>query len=232
MAGKVGVSPGTTTLTIPGYGAIALGDWIDDRHWSVVQLQDGQTDSLSAFSTGRSQQMIGGTRQNTLMDTNQPSNGVTGLPLSWEFFVYGLAIDFVRATRPDQGQDQPRNLNSFSDPLRYQTFFQINRRVFCRYRYNSKMYSEGYIVDYPAGTGVWLFSTQAATETANNGVPSPRDRNALVLPIHEEELLGYEMEITPVVALAIAQAASDDGDALNFVDLRVQKNGLIKRTVV
>ena len=54
----------------------------------------------------------------------------------------------------------------------------------------------------------------------------------MVLPVHEEELLGYQMEVTPVIALAIAQPASDGGVALAFVDLRIIKRGLIKLTVV
>lgn len=229
--GKTGTAPGTTTLTLPGGKTIALADWIDDRHWTTVELENGDNDTLNAFSSGRSQQITGGTRPNTAVDTNIPGTGTNGLPKAWEFMIYGLALEFMRATRPNAGETNPR-LTSFSDPLRQRTFFEINRRVFCKYVYNGKMYSEGLISDYPAGSGLSLFTTQATTEQANNGVPSPRDRVAMVLPIHEREQLAYAMELTPVIALAIAQPASDAGAALGFVDLRVKKNGLIKRTVV
>ncbi len=62
MSGKVGVAPGTTTLTLPSGQAIALSDWIDDKHWTTVELEDGDNDSLDAFASGRSQQITGGTR--------------------------------------------------------------------------------------------------------------------------------------------------------------------------
>lgn len=231
MAGKTGTAPGTTTITMPGGRSIALGDWIDDRHWTTIELENGDNDTLEAFAAGRSQQIVGGNRGMTLVDTNIPSTGLNGLPKAWEFYVYGFAFEFMRATRPDDGEVNPR-LTSFSDPVNLRTFFEVNRRIFNRYIYNGKMYSEGLIADYPAGAGVHLTTTQSDREVANNGVPSPRDRLAMVLPVHEEELLGYKMEVTPVIALAIGQPASDQGNNLTVVDLRVKKNGLIKRTVV
>ncbi len=231
MNGKTGTSPGTTTLTLPGGRAISLADWIDDRHWTTVELENGDNETLNAFSAGKSQPITGGTRGMTLVDTNIPGTGLNGLPKSWEFMIYGLAFEFMRVMRADAGETNPR-LSSFSDPITLATFFQVNRRIFNRYVYNNKMYSEGLIFDYPAGHGIQLFTTNPAVELANNGVPSPRDRVAMVLPINEEELLGYAMEVTPVIALVIAQAASDGGVNLTFVDLRIIKNGLIKRNVV
>jgi len=231
MSGKVGIAPGTTTLTLPNGVTVALGDWIDDKHWTTIELENGDNDTLNAFSSGRSQQITGGSRTNTLVDTNVPRNGDSGLPKDWEFYVYGWAMEVMRVSRPDQGETNPR-LTSFSDPVNLRTLFELDRRIFCRYIYNGKMYSEGLLRDYPQGHGINLVTTQTNTELANNGVPSPRDRIALVLPVHERENLGYSMEITPVIALAIAQAASDGGADLTFVDFRVSKNGLIKRTVV
>lgn len=229
--GKTGTAAGTTTLTLPGGRSIALADWIDDRHWTTIQLETGDNDTLNAFVAGKSQPITGGTRNSTAVDTNIPGTGLTGLPKAWEFMIYGLAFEFMRAMRPDAGETEPR-LTSFSDPVDLRTFFEVNRRIFNKYIYNGKMYSEGLISDYPSGSGMQLVTTNAAREIANNGVPSPRDRVAMVLPIHEEELLNYQMEVTPVIALAIAQPASDAGVALTMIDLRIKKNGLIKRTVV
>lgn len=229
--GDVGTAPGTTTLTLPSGESIALADWIDDRHWTTVELENGDVTTLQAFSAGRSQQITGGTRMMTLVDTNVPSNGISGLPKDWGFLVYGFAFEFVRAARPTGAATQI-TLQDFSDPVRFATFFQLNRRLFNQYVYNGKMYSEGLCVDYPQGHGPSVFTTQPATEVVNNGVPSPRDRLAMVLPVYERELLGYGMNVTPVIALAIAQPASDDGADLSFIDMRITKNGLIKRTVV
>lgn len=229
--GKVGIAPGTTTLQLPGGKTIALADWIDDKHWTTIELENGDNDTLNGFSSGRSQQVTGGTRTNTLVDTNVPRNGDSGLPKDWEFMVYGWALEVMRVTRPDQGETSPR-LSSFSDPVNLRTMFELDRRLFCQYIYNGKMYTQGLFRDYPQGHGISLFTTNTTTELANNGIPSPRDRVALVLPVHERENLGYSFEVTPVIALAIAQAASDGGTALAFLDLRINKNGLIKRTVI
>lgn len=229
--GKVGVAPGTTTLTLPDGRAIALADWIDDKHWTTVELENGDNDMLEAFAGSRSQPIVGGTRPATQVDTNVPRNGSIGLPLSWEFMVYGWAMEIIRVTRPDQGKTSP-TLSSFSDPVSLRTMFEIDRRLYCKYMYNDKMYTEGLFRDYPQGHGISVFTTNTTTELANNGIPSPRDRVALVLPVEERENLGYAFQINPVIALSINQAASDGADPLTFADLRIIKNGLIKRNVV
>jgi hypothetical protein len=228
---KTGTAPGTTTLTLPGGKTIALADWIDDKHWTTVQLQTGDTDTLQAFTSGRSQQIPGGTRGLTIGDTNIPSSGTNGLPKAWEFMVYGWAVEIMRLTRPDGAATEPV-FTSFSDPATLRSWFDLNRRMFLQYIFNGKMYTQGLMEDYPQGHGVHLFTTNPTTEIAQNGVPSPRDRVALVLPVRERELLGYTMEVTPVAALVINQNASDGGTDLTFMDLRITKNGLIKRTVV
>lgn len=231
MSGKVGIAPGTTTLTLPDGRSIALSDWIDDKHWTTVELENGDNDTLTAFAASRSQQIVGGTRTSTQVDTNVPRNGSIGLPKSWEFMVYGWAMEIIRVTRPNANEVAPR-LTSYSDPVTLRTMFEIDRRLYCKYMYNDKMYTEGLFRDYPQGHGISVFTTNTTTELANNGIPSPRDRVALVLPVEEKENLGYGFEITPVIALSIAQPALDGGAELNFADLRVIKNGLIKRNVV
>jgi hypothetical protein len=230
MSGFVGRPPGTTTLTLPDGSTVSLGDWIDDRHWATVELENADVTTLIAFSSGRSQQIVGGQRMNTLVDTNIPGSGINGLPPNWMFMVYSLGIEFTRAARVT-APSTVIQLADFSDPLRYATFFQINRRLFLEYQYNGKDYSQGMCVDYPQGHGPSVFTTQPATEVVNNGIPSPRDRQTTVIPIWERDGLGYGMVITPVIALVIAQPASDDGANLTHVDMRVIKQGLIQRTV-
>lgn len=224
--GNVGTAPGTTVLTLPGGQTIALADWIDDKQWTTVELTTGDNEQLQAFATGRSQQIVGGARLNTAVDTNIQGTGLQGLQKAWEFMVYGWAMEYIRATRA------PSTLAGFSDPVTGRTAFELDRRIFCEYFYNGKQYTQGLIRDYPAGAGITIFTTMPTTEFVNNGVPSPRDRVALVLPVRERELNAYFFNITPVTALVIAQDASDGGADLDTVDLRIKKNGLIKRTVV
>jgi len=253
MAGAVGVAPSTTTLTLPDGSTIALADWIDDKLYGTVQFSNGLTTPLEAYSSGRSQPIPGGTRVQTRVDTNIPRNGDSGLPKDWEMLVYGWGIELVRVMRaPNTSPLSPTLKDDFdqlipsptpagatgigpfalSDPPTLQTLFQMDRVTFFQYEYNAKFYTQGCFQDYPAGHGYSVFSTNTAFELAQNGIPSPRDRVALVLPVHERENLGYKGIFQPEAPCKIGQAASDGATALNFADVKLYKYGLIKRTVV
>ena len=119
----------------------------------------------------------------------------------------------------------------FSDPVVFRTFFILNRSLYYEYRYNNRPYCEGLMEDFPIGGGAFWQGSQTAIDVTNNGLPSPRDRVALILPLHEEENLGYAMNVTPEIQLSFSQTASDGGTALTFVDQRAKKTGLIKRNV-
>ena len=226
MRGSVGVAPGTTTLRLPDGTSVALADWIDDKLYGSVELSNAQNSPVEAFASGRSQAIPGGTRVQTRVDTNIPRNGDSGLPKDWEMLVYGIGI------RPTRAMRTPWTLAAYSDPVRLQTLFNVDRVLFMSFEYNGKAYSQGVISDYPAGVGFNVFATTGNFEIAQNGVPSPRDRVALVLPIHMRENLGFKCVFQPENALAIAQPAVDAGAALDHVDLKVYLYGLIKRTVV
>lgn len=236
--GYVGVAPGTTTVTLPDGSTIALSDWIDDKLYGTVELRNGQNNQGIAFSNGRAQPIPGGTRTQTRVDTNIPRAGESGLPKDWEMLVFGIGIKAVRAMRANAaGQivlvdDAAAGVGALSDPVSQRTFFGIDRLSFFEFRYNDKQYTQGVFQDYPQGGGINLVTTNAAREQVTNGVPSPRDRVAFVLPVHMRENLTYQGLIQPEGALPIAQPASDGGANLDHVDLKVYLWGLIKRTVV
>lgn len=233
--GTVGVAPGTTTFTLADGTVISLVDWIDDRYYGAVQLGNGQSTQVEAFSANQSQQIPGGTRSLTLADTNIPRAGSNGLPQSYEMLVFSIGLKAVRACRPQTGQSQPSladGSGALSAPTRLNTLFQIDRVTACEFKYREKTYAQGVIQDFPTGHGFYVFSTASDYDIAQNGIPSPRDRNAMVLPIRLEENLGYKMVIAPATPLSIAQPAADGGTALSFVDLKVYLYGLIKRPVV
>lgn len=227
--GYVGVAPGTTTITLQDGTTIALSDWIDDKFYGTVQLNNGQNNQVIAFSNGRSQPIPGGTRIQTRVDTNVPRNGETGLPKDFEMLVFAWGWKLTRACRAAGAQP---TLGDFSDPVDQRTWFNIDRVTFFQYVYNDKKYTEGTFQEYPTGHGMSIVTTNPAREQVNNGIPSPRDRLALVLPVHERENLSYQGVLQPENALAIAQAASDGGANLGFVDAKLYKYGLIKRTVI
>jgi hypothetical protein len=234
--GTVGVAPGTTTLTLPNGQTIAVSDWIDDKLYSTVQLVNGQTSPVEAFTAGRSQPIPGGQRASTRVDTNVPRNGDSGLPQSWEMYVYGIGILLVRVERPPAGQTQPILADgvgaSLSNVPTLTTLFNIDRVTYLEFTYNQKVYTYGVMQDYPQGHGYYVFSTNSAFELAQNGVPSPRDRNAWVLPIDLRENLGFKMSFSPEAPIVINQPANDGGAALTFADAKVYLYGLIKRSVV
>lgn len=234
MAGTVGVAPGTTTIQLDSGKTISIEDWIDDKLYSTVQLANGQTSPVEAFVAGRSQPVPGGTRASSRVDTNVPRSGDTGLPMSWEMYIYGLGIKLVRVCRPPTGATQPvlsDGSGALSNVPTLQTLFNIDRVTYLEFRYNEKAYTFGVLQDYPQGHGFNVFSTNSNFELAQNGIPSPRDRNAMVLPIWLRENLAYKMSFSPEAALVINQAASDGQTALTFADLKVYAYGLIRRNV-
>lgn len=236
MAGTVGVAPGTTTITLPNGQTVSIEDWIDDKLYSTVQLTNAQTTPVEAFVAGRSQQISGGTRTNTRVDTNVPRSGDTGLPMSWEMYIYGIGLKSVRVMRaPTASPTQPTLADTggaLSNPSQLQTLFNVDRVTYLEFAYNDKKYTYGVMQDYPQGHGYNVFSTNPAFELAQNGIPSPRDRNALVLPIWLRENLAYKLSFSPEAALVINQPASDGSTALTFMDVKTYLYGLIRRNVV
>ncbi len=234
MAGTVGVAPGTTTFTLPDGRVVAIEDWIDDKLYSTVQLVNGQTTPVEAFTSGRSQPIAGGARTATRVDTNSPRAGDTGLPMSWEMFVYGIGIKMVRVMRPPTGGTPVLAdgvTASLSNPPTLTTLFNVDRVTYIEFNFNDKVYTKGVMQDYPQGHGFNVFSTNANFELAQNGIPSPRDRNALVLPIWLRENLTYRLSFNPEAPLVINQLASDGGTALTYADVKSYLYGLLRRNV-
>lgn len=234
MAGTVGVAPGTVTFNLPDGRTVQIEDWIDDKLYSTVQLTDGQTTPSDAFVNGRAQPINGGTRTSTRADNNLSRAGDTGLPMSWEVFIYGIGLKMVRVMRPATGQSQPQFADgngALSDPPTLRTLFNVDRVSYVEFKYNEKVFTSGVVQDYPQGHGFNVFSTNANFELAQNGVPSPRDRNALVLPIWMRENIAFRLSIYPEAPLVIDQDASDGGDNLTFADMKAYLYGLIKRNV-
>jgi hypothetical protein len=234
MAGTVGVAPGTTTITLPNGQTVSIEDWIDDKLYSTVQLVNGQTSPVEAFVSGRSQPIPGGTRAATRVDTNVPRSGDTGLPMSWEMYIYGIGIMMVRVMRATTAGAVvlADGSGALSNPPQLQTLFSVDRVTYLEFTYNDKKYTYGVMQDYPQGHGYNVFSTNSSFELAQNGVPSPRDRNALVLPIWLRENLAYKLSFSPEAPLVINQPASDNSTALTFADVKSYLYGLIRRNVV
>jgi hypothetical protein len=261
-SGMVGTAPSTTTLTMPDGSTIMLADWIDDKLYGSVQLVNGQTGPVEAYSTARSMPIPGGQRIQTGVDTNIPRAGDNGLPKDWEMLVYGWGAQVTRVMRAPDGAPFPVLPDSYNTNVPFptpasfvssrpfsapsalvppyalsnvpslNTLFQIDRVIQFAFEYNAKIYTKGTLQDYPPGHGYNMFTTNGNTELAQNGLASPRDRVALVLPIHQRENLGFKCILQPQAPVAIVQFASDNSTGLNFADVKYYSMGLIKRTVV
>jgi len=230
----VGVPPGTSTFMLPDGSVIQLVDWIDDKLYGSVELQNSDSTSVEAFSAGRSQQIPGGTRTQSKVDTNIPRSGDSGLPQSYEALIYAIGVDYTRAMRPDTSSTPTLGDTGagLSDPVQFRTAWKIDRALYVDFNYNGKSYATGTSKDFPAGRGFWAAATASGFELVSNGNPSPQNRASMVLPIHMYANIGYKCSFQPEAALAISQTASDASTALTYADVRVSLHGLIKRPVI
>jgi hypothetical protein len=234
MAGAVGVAPSTVTMTLADGSTIALKDWRDDRLYGSGQFENGVMSNLNIFTNPRSAPIPGGSRPQTLVDTNLKRGGGNGLQKDEEMLIFGIALQITRAMREGTNSNPilADGVNgSFSDPPNLATYFQWERVTFADFQYNNKSFCQGTPNDFPQGKGFWTSSTNTAFELATNAPPSPRDRMAMILPIHLREQLGFEMSLTQVAAPVIDQDASDDGDDLTFVDVKCTLSGLVEVAV-
>lgn len=233
MEGKVGVAPGTTTIQVNGL-TFAFGNWIDDKYYGSGQFANAQTDALEVFVVERGGTIPGGTRRTNKHDTNLPRSGSVGLPQDWEMYVFGLSISITRVMRANNSGAVvfADGTGALSNPPTLATWFAFDRVTYFKYQYNQTMWTEGVPQNYPQGHGYGVFSTNTGFELSQNGIASPRDRVAWVLPIWERMGLGYVATFQPEAAIVISQPASDEGTALTFIDVKVEKNGLIKKNVV
>jgi hypothetical protein len=244
---------GTLTVKVPGYPTpIQFADWTHDRLFHTVQMAAGNTLEVQAFVGGTGSPIPGGTRPLSLVDTNIPKSGDNGLPEGWEALVYAIELQMVREiettvvganiTLGDFGTGAPPSQYSRpphvggGDPAVANggMLFDFLRKTFVRFEVNAKRKSEGPAEKYPQGSGISVFGTTTDLEIANNGIPSPRDAAAFVLPIWLRANISYVCRLLPQAAigdLTPVDWASFGGTPGYAFDVRVTLRGLIKRPV-
>lgn len=240
-------SSGRGTLTVRVRGVpfpIEFADWTHDRLFHTVELQAGDSTEILAFIGGVGSPIPGGSRTLTEIDTNIPRSGDTGLQEGWEMLIYSIQVGITRewaTTGTPQLADDATHLSrpahvGGADPavLAGGITFDFLRKVFHRFQVNQKVQSEGSVDKYPQGSGISVFGTTTALEVANNGIPSPRDQAAFVLPIWLRPNIGFVARIKPVAALENTLLTNWSGLAapsLGF-DVKETLEGLVKRPVV
>ena len=261
-------STGTLTVRIRGVPfPIQFADWTHDRLFHTVEFEGGDSQEIQVFIGALGSQIPGGSRVLTEVDTNIPRSGDTGLQEGWEALVYSIQLQIVRemgrntAAQAFALQDQTNAAGSavqFSrnthvggyDPANTVggVLFDFMRKVFHRFTVNQKRQSEGPVEKYPQGSGLSVVGTTTALEVANNGVPSPRDQSAFVLPIHIKPNIAYVGQLRPQSPLGIGGTLAAAGPPFPTIegyldwtnipatnmgfDVRETLEGLIKRPVV
>jgi len=248
---------GTLAIRVQGVPyPIVFGDWTHDKLYHTVEFTGGDTAALQAFIGSVGNQIPGGTRVLTEVDTNLVRGGDTGLQMGYEMLVYSIQVEITRemATNLAGGAFALQDTNAVQlsrpphvggyDPAVTNggVLFDFLRKTFFKFTVNTKVQSEGPAAEYPQGSGVHVFSTGTAVEVASNGPPSPRDQSALVLPIWIRDNLSFRALIQPSAPLGVAGVAGTVTGytdwsglaataALGF-DVRVTLEGLLKRPVV
>jgi hypothetical protein len=220
----------TLTIRVPGSPfPIAFQDWIHDRKYATAQFNNASTVRVDAFSAGPGQAIPGGARPLTNVDTNLDRAGTSGLSPGNEGLIYAIkltqkAVGFTAGT-PAIGD--PRV------PSTVATLFDLADKLYCDFEYNRKTRSEGLMTNYPSGKGIYTQTMVTGQEVAHNGVPSPRDQLAFVMPLWLRENIGFNMFLTPVVALTqnwpFVYAAVQYNES--YTEVHVELEGLIQKPV-
>lgn len=232
------MSQSTGTLTVRVRGVpfpIEFADWTHDRLYHTVEFEGGDSQTVQTFIGAQGAPIPGGQRTLTLVDTNIPRSGDTGLQEGWEMLIYSIQLEIVRemgrnvAQQFFQLQDQTTSTaNQFSrnthvggyDPSNSAggVLFDFFRKTYHKFQVNQKVQSEGPASKYPQGSGISVFGTTTSLEVANNGIPSPRDQSAFVLPIWLKPNIAYVGLLSPQAALGITGANAAAGPPFATVE--------------
>lgn len=261
-------NPGTLTVRVRGVPfPIEFADWTHDRLYHTVEFEGGDAQTIQTFIGAQGSPIPGGNRVLTPADTNIPRSGDTGLQEGWEMLIYSIQIYVVREMARNANQQSftlqditttAPGATQFSrnahlggyDPANTAggVLFDFLRKTYHKFQVNQKVQSEGTVDKYPQGSGPSVIGTTTALEVANNGVPSPRDQSAFVLPIWLRPNIAYVGLLSPQAALGIGGPAAAVGPPFATVggffdwsgipatnlgfDVKETLEGLLKRPVV
>lgn len=261
----------TGTLTVRVRGVpfpIEFADWTHDRLYHTVEFEGTDSQTIQAFIGAQGATIPGGSRTLTQVDTNIPRSGDTGLQEGWEMLIYSIQVSLTRemarnvAQQYFQLQDTSNtgstNAMQFSRPVHLGGYdpnissggvlFDFLRKTYHKFQVNQKVQSEGPVSKYPQGSGPTVFGTTTNLELASNGISSPRDQSAFVLPIWLRPNIAYVALLAPQAALGLGGASADTGPPFETTegyfdwsgipatnlgfDVQETLEGLLKRPVV
>lgn len=248
---------GTLTVRVRGVPfPIEFADWTHDRLYHTVEFEGTDSTEILVFIGGVGSPIPGGSRTLTEVDTNIPRSGDTGLQEGWEMLIYSIQIQLTRemgrtstpgsfALQDTFGAQLSRPVHAGGyDPAITSggVLFDFMRKTFHRFAVNQKVQSEGPVDKYPQGSGIYVQGVTTSLEVASNGVPSPRDQGAFVLPVWLRPNISYVGRLKPNAPLGAGgtfPAGTVEGytdwtglPATNLgFDVRETLEGLLKRPV-
>ena len=90
-------NPGTLTVRVRGVPfPIEFADWTHDRLYHTVEFEGGDAQIIQTFIGAAGSPIPGGSRVLTIVDTNIPRSGDTGLQEGWEMLIYSIQLQVVR----------------------------------------------------------------------------------------------------------------------------------------
>jgi hypothetical protein len=225
----------TLTVKVAGLSEpVKFADWRWDRIWATISFSDGDSTKRDFYVGTPGTTISGGRRTLTDIDTNVPRGGDNGLPVDWEMFVFSMRGRILRVIGTDAPDTSPADYDDASldsDTPNRRMWFELDRKVILEFKVNNKTRNQGRFEDYPSAGGLVVVTNDVAETYANNGVPSPRDGFALVIPVHLRPNVQFKVSATPVVDLALTQAQIVDDRDNTSVEPQFQFEGLIKLPV-
>lgn len=204
-----GTYGGTLTVEVAGVPyPLEFGDWVDDRLWSTCQFATTQQTTLQTLIGAPGDPMPGNTSATlSKRESNLPRGAGAGLPDGYEMLVF--SIQHVMGS----------NMNDLPAGLTLADISDIFDRTVFSFLVQNKVKNMGPLYKHPAGSGG--YGRTDASAQVNNGVPSPRDQAAFVLPIELRPNVSFRGEFEFDAALSLASA----------VQIETHLQGLYKRPV-
>lgn len=186
---------------------LEFGDWVDDRFWSTCQFATNQSTPVTTLAAGYGDTLPGGTGTLNIRQSNLTQGAGRGMQDGYEMLVFSIQ-HIIGSNMPPAGKTA-----IILDDI-------LEKTVFAFYVQNKKKH-EGPLYKMPSGSGQY---DPQATQGSNNGVPSPRDQSAFVLPIELRPNVAFKGEFQFSAALA----ALTTGSVFN---IETHLQGLVKKPV-
>ncbi|OHD26659.1 MAG: hypothetical protein A2Y38_02940 [Spirochaetes bacterium GWB1_59_5] len=137
-------------------------------------------------------------------------------------YVYSIQLVFGSAT----GVRYNNTITAASSPTDGD-FAQVYGRTLFKFTVQNKLKSQGGVYKYPSGGGMYLTGADSSNATnrlwSNNGLPSPRDQAAFIIPHLLEPNIPFAGEFSFDAALALTGS--------NTLDIEGNIEGIEKRPV-